>query len=239
MKKTLLLFVAIIGFVCYADYAQAQVRGHGTGFRPGFRIGANYSNIGGNNLPDNVYRYRLGYHAGLIFNFGLGDIFSIQPEINYSQKGFSYGDAEHTIPGINNPIAVTREGNVRYGYIDVPVLFKTQAGAFFFELGPQASFLVNTAGDVRGITIDPDLTDTGMLPTTGDLNRVDFGLAAGLGFDIFGAMIGLRYNLGLNPIETNRILSPQDLRHHVFQLSVGYIFPGRNQTRNVRTTTTY
>lgn len=213
MKKTLLLFVAVFGFT----YAQAQ-------FRPGIKIGANYANITNKNVSNanDIYKYRLGYHAGLIFNIGLGDIFSFQPEINYSQKGFSYGDAEHTIPGIDGgSITVQREGDVRYGYIDIPLLFRTEAGPLFFELGPQASILVNTGG---GITPKPNTNASNRLPTNNDLNRIDFGLAAGVGVGISGAMIGLRYNLGLNPIENNRVLSNNELKHNVFQLYLGYMF---------------
>jgi hypothetical protein len=213
MKKTLLLLAAVFGFT----YAQAQ-------FRPGVKIGANYSNITTKNVPNanEIYKYRLGYHAGLIFNVGLGDIFSFQPEINYSQKGFAYGAAEHTIPGIDGgSITVTREGDVRYGYVDIPLLFKTDAGPLFFELGPQASILVNTGS---GFTTNPNTNASNRLPTTNDLNRVDFGLAAGVGIGISGAMVGLRYNLGLNPIENNRVLNDNDLKHNVFQLYLGYMF---------------
>jgi hypothetical protein len=208
MKKTLLLLAAVIGF---SFAAEAQLR-------PGFRLGANYSNMVGREIPADVFKYRLSYHGGVILNFTMGDIFSIQPEILYSSKGYTYGAATHTVPGTSVP--VRRDGNVKFNYIDVPVMFRTQAGALYFELGPQISYLINSKGELANNTGDPSPVNRA------DFNAWDYGLAAGVGLDVFGANLGIRYNLGLNPIEgNNRRLNTSDLKHNVFMLTLGFMVP--------------
>lgn len=214
MKKTLLLIVAVLGFTV----AQAQ------GVRPGFRIGANYSSMVGRDVPADVLKYRFGYHGGIILNFEIADIFSIQPEILYSAKGYQYGDAVHAVPGPGGTtIPIARQGYVKYNYIDIPVLFRSKAGALYFELGPQISYLVNSKRDVTPVP-NPD-----MAPDKGDLTALDYGIAAGIGLDVIGIQLGLRYNAGLNPLEKGiKRLNVSDLKHSVFQLSVGYMVPTGN-----------
>lgn len=210
MKKTLLLLAAVIGF---SFAAEAQLR-------PGFRLGANYSTMTGREVPDNVFKYRLSYHGGVILNFTMGEIFAIQPEILYSSKGFSYGDATHTVPGTSVP--AQRQGSLKMNYIDIPVLFRTQAGALYFELGPQLSYLISTKNEVN----DNSVANWDPRPNKGDLTAWDYGVAAGVGLDVFGAQLGLRYNLGLNPVEgNNRFLNTSPLKHSNFMLTIGYMVP--------------
>lgn len=210
MKKTLLLLAAIIGF---SMAAEAQLR-------PGFRLGANYSTLAGRDVPADVFKGRLSYHGGIILNFTMGDVFSIQPEILYSSKGYSWGDATYTLPGTS--AAIQREGSVKFNYIDVPLLFRTQAGALYFELGPQLSYLLNYKNDYNEMgagSQDPK-------PNKSDFTAWDYGLAAGFGVDLWGANLGLRYNLGLNPIEgDNSNLNTSPLKHSTFMLTVGFLVP--------------
>ena len=106
---------------------------HAQSIRFGVKAGANLSNLSGDLTNQNQYNNRFGFHGGVMANFGLAnDMVSIQPELLYSQKGFKYADQAVTLLG--NTFRNT--GNVRYDYLDVPILVRLKVSGVFFELGP-------------------------------------------------------------------------------------------------------
>lgn len=216
MKRITMLLLAVM----LATAAHAQLR-------IGFKGGANYSNLSGDLGTDDIYKSRLGLHGGVMLNFNLVDQFaSIQPEILYSGKGYEFNNEEYLFTGAT----YRNEGRVNYNYVDVPVLFKINAGALMFEFGPQASYLLSVRNDytetirVGTVPITTEYTDT----DTEGLNRFELGYAAGVGFQAQnGVMLGLRYNGNFSRFAEESYFDGRliNARHSVFQLYLGFLLP--------------
>ena len=201
MKKGLLVLGLALGIT---GAAQAQSA------RFGLKAGASLTNYTGKGTDG--ADYKLGFNGGFIANFAASDVFSIQPELLYSMKG---AKSDQTISGYNVTNKVTTH------YIDVPVLAHINAGGLFFELGPQVGFLVAASGSqgYNGQTISGDIKD--------QLKTVDFGYAAGLGYQLAnGPGIGLRYNGGFIDVNKDNN-SDYATRNSAFQLYLTYMFGGK------------
>lgn len=205
MKK---LFLSIGLLAGISGAAQAQT------IKYGVKAGASLTSFTGDDAKD--AKYKFGFHGGVLANFGLGDMFSIQPEILYSMKGAKYDGSN--INGASN------DSKSNLGYIDVPVLVKIATGAtgLFFEAGPQVGFLLSSKAESNGVSIDfKDYTQS-----------VDFGYAAGLGFQAAsGPMVGLRYNGGFTKVGKDGSLAgipvtASATHNSAFQVYVGFLFGG-------------
>jgi hypothetical protein len=161
-------------------------------------------------------------------NFGLGDIISIQPEVLYSQKGFKYADQQFTV--LNNTFRNT--GNVRYDYIDVPVLVRVRAAGIFFEVGPQYSYLMNVSTDRNQTLNGNNIGNAGSGTTNLDnVRRNELGYVGGLGFQASnGVMLGVRYNGAFTDFAKNNNYSNDEFRNarnSTFQAYVGVLLGGK------------
>ncbi len=217
MKKSLLAAAALLATVAVTD-SKAQ------GVRLGVKGGANLSNLSGSFDNKDGYDNKFGFHGGLMLNVGLLDdgFLSLQPEVLYSQKGYSY-DNSYAFGTARN------EGDVTYNYIDVPVLLKVKAGNLFFEGGPQYSYLLKVKDEsvrtLGGTIVNRTPTEQNL----DNVNRNEFGYVAGLGFQSeTGLMLGLRYNGAITDFAKNKSYRNGELtnaRNQVFQLSLGYLIP--------------
>ncbi|RZK31944.1 MAG: PorT family protein [Hymenobacter sp.] len=200
MKKTLLALVFAVGAL---NAAQAQSA------RFGIKAGASLTSL---TNTSSQTEYKFGFNGGVLANFAVNDMFSIQPEVLYSNKGYKFKNLDDTRFALN--------------YIDVPVLAKIATGAtgLFFEVGPQVGFRLSA-----------DLKDSNNSASLKDFTKsVDFGYAAGLGFQVeSGAMIGLRYNGGISKVGKDVnfgngiVATAADSRNSAFQLYVGYLLGGK------------
>jgi hypothetical protein len=186
MKKLLLCAgVALLA-------AAASPTAHAQGIRFGVKAGANLSNLAGDLVNQDQYKNRWGFQGGVMVNFGLGDIVSIQPEVLYSQKGFKYADQQFT-----SPLGTFRNtGSVRYDYLDVPVLVRVRAAGIFFELGPQYSYLLNVSTD-RTQTLNGNVVGNSGSGTSNldNVRRNELGYVGGLGYQASnGVLLGVRYS---------------------------------------------
>jgi hypothetical protein len=201
MKKVFLLLGLTLGV---AGAAQAQSAHFG------IKAGASLTNYTGKGTDGADYKF--GFHGGFIANLAVNDAFSIQPEVLYSMKG---AKSEASMGGY------TLTNKVTTHYIDVPVLAHINAGGLFFELGPQVGFLVAASGSqaLGGQSVSGDIKD--------QLKTVDFGYAAGLGYQLAnGPGIGLRYNGGFIDINKNNNTNFAT-RNSAFQLYLTYMFGGK------------
>lgn len=221
MKKKLLL--ATLFAACAATsgaYAQ--------GIRLGVKGGANLSNLSGDLTDEDRFKNKVGFHGGVMVNIGLLDdgFLSLQPEVLYSQKGFTYADNEFTILGARYKY----EGDRTYNYIDVPVLLKINAGGFYVEAGPQYSYLLKVKDDSKFSVNGNTATQRSNTADLDNVNRNELGYAAGLGFQSdMGLLLGLRYNgsftdFGKDGYADNDV---RNARNSVFQLSLGYLIPSK------------
>jgi hypothetical protein len=220
--KTLLLSASVALLA-----AAAAPAAHAQGIRFGVKAGANLSNLAGDLTNQDQYNNRWGFHGGIMVNFGIADIVSIQPEVLYSQKGFKYADQNITV--LNN--TYRNSGNVRYDYLDVPILVRVRAAGAFFEVGPQYSYLMNASTNREQTLNGNNVSNIGSGTTDlSNVRRNEFGYAAGLGFQASnGFMIGVRYNGAFTDFAKNSNYSNDEFRNarnSTFQGYVGVLLGG-------------
>jgi hypothetical protein len=161
---------------------------------------------------------RNGILAGLFLEIGLGEIFALQPEVLYAQKGFSEQE---------EGIEVTAE----FDYIEIPLLLKAsfapdgrvRPGLY---AGPVISFESSCSlkGEDAGITLDADC-EADDIEGLGDRKTTDFGIAFGgeIQFDVSGNVVGLvdaRYELGLTDLASD-IADAGSVKNRVFSIMAG------------------
>lgn len=142
------------------------------------------------------------WNAGIFFDVPLVYPLSFEPEVLYSQKGFS--------AALNDGTRFTS----RSGFIDVPLLAKFHlVPGFNFLIGPQLSFHTSTTNNY-----DDGTTDHYNYGTNGTL--VDG--VVGISFDINPAVeLRARYTIDLS---NNYDVDNQDFRNQVWQIGLGFKF---------------
>lgn len=219
MKKLFVLTV-LLGLTALGGYAQ--------NYRFGAKGGVNYSTLTGMQQAD--ISGRAGLQGGILFMYGVYQPIGFHVELLYSPKGFARDPVIVDSPGESLRLS-TRD---RFHYLDLPILFKFKRGAFFFEAGPQASFLFRARSETN-VTITrpgvPDETDLQTRNIQGGLKRFDYGAAAGFGFAINEDLeVGVRYNAGFRSVRKDQESPAYDIAGHArntyFQFSVTYFIPG-------------
>ncbi|MDO7848281.1 porin family protein [Hymenobacter sp. M29] len=215
MKKTILSLAVLAGLTTTA-HAQS-------GVRIGLKGGANLASFTGTDKQGTKSKY--GFSAGATFNFRLSDLISIQPELLFSQKGskVDYAGNNNSDASVFKPGSVSGTFGQTLSYIDVPLLVRVNTGGsdgsgFFFEFGPQASFLVAQRGfidsgdkatvllvgdqrDTPNSVANPTLPAMAVGNSTDDFNKVVIGYAVGLGYQLTsGLSLNVRYSGDLSQV---------------------------------------
>jgi hypothetical protein len=100
----------------------------------GFKAGMNYSNVYDSQGEEFNADPKVGFAGGAFVSVPIGKFLGVQPEILFSQKGFS---ATGTLLG--SPYYFTRTSN----YLDIPLFVALKPAEFVTILvGPQFSFLL-------------------------------------------------------------------------------------------------
>ena len=184
MKKV--LFVA--AFLTAGIISQAQIT-------YGVKAGVNFANWVGDDV-DNA-DMKISFHAGGLVNIPVNAMFSVQPEVVYSDQGFK-----------------TDEGKLNASYINVPVMFQyNNPSGFYAETGPQIGFLMSAKTKVDGAP-DTDVKDL--------LKSTDFAWGLGFGFKMpSGLGFGARYNFGLSKLGEE---GDGNIKNSVIQAGLFYTF---------------
>lgn len=161
----------------------------------GVKGGLNLSNIFNENINDQ--NMRVGYHAGLFFKLVMTDFLAIQPEFLYTTKGST---AEY-----NNFLTGKGEFTQEFNYLEVPILgvinlsdnLNIHAGPYFAYL--LSAKVENKSADASFNFVE-DLDED-------DFERIDFGIAAGIGFEFDIFRFGIRYDYGMKKIGKNQQFS--------------------------------
>ncbi len=181
-------FLAVITLVVLlAGASQAQV-----GF--GITGGVNFATAGGSDVPSSVKSYT-GYAAGVYADISIPLLFTIEPQVLYTRKGFS--DQELFDFG-SGPVTVN--ATFHYDYIEVPVLIKYTLPvpvvnpALF--AGPSVGFLMSAKLNVDASGVGSAESDMKSLtPST------DFGLVFGASANILIVNVSARYTMGLTSLD--------------------------------------
>ncbi|MCG6188339.1 porin family protein [Maribellus maritimus] len=210
MKKIVIITLSIIlisGTALYAQESQSGIKG-----------GLNLSSLttDGNNDKN----LKTGFHAGVYTKIPLSESFAIQPELMYSGKGIK----------LNYDESAFADGETKFNlnYIDLPVkLVFNLSEDFEFQFGPYVGYLINANVDTNA-----EVLDFWNIESNDELNRehfhsLDYGLTAGLGFDLEPLILGFNYNLGLNQVAKDDDASYDilgDAKNSVIQVYVGMKF---------------
>lgn len=189
MRKISLL--VLLSVLSSAAFAQS--------FSFGPKAGVNISNYTGSDVETEA---RVGYHVGGLLNFGIGQVFSIQPEVLFSTQGAKIDN------GVQRPEFKTT-------YVTLPVMLRFRSrGGFYFEFGPQASF--KTSEDIPDQTIDHFA------------KNLDLAGGVGLGYEAgFGLGFGARYIAGFSKVgdfDKTAAMNP-DFKNSVIQVSLFFAIP--------------
>jgi hypothetical protein len=189
MKKVLL--IAVLSLSTLATFAQEK------SFTAGLRIGANLSQVSGNDLSlasgGKSFSFKAndtrayGFVGGVFLRFGK-TIF-IQPEILLSQKGGKFDVFED---GKANGKTV----DLKLTNIDFPILVGIKLGNVLrVNAGPVASFKLSDSGNLG------DSVEQYQGQKASDIfNNVILGYQAGVGFDIGKLNLDFRYEGNINDV---------------------------------------
>lgn len=131
MKKIILLITAV---AFMANYVIAQDGDTRSQFQFGIKAGANFANVYDEQGEDFRADGKLGFAGGAFVTIPIGNLFGIQPEFLFSQKGFK---AEGQLLGTN--YGLTRTTN----FIDVPLYLAIKPlSVVTILVGPQFSYLM-------------------------------------------------------------------------------------------------
>jgi hypothetical protein len=188
----------------------------------GVKAGVNIADVDVSGEEGDLYKSKIGFHAGITAEFPLNPNWSFETGALLSNKGIN---AEFSILGTDFSILMDPY------YIDIPILIKRYinvgAGKLFVTLGPTTS--IGVAGNVVASVTAEGQTESDKMPiewgssSTDNLRRYAYSAQAGLGFQMRGIEVGASYQYGF----TNSLpLSDDDssLKHRVIQVSVGYRF---------------
>ena len=194
MIKHKLTFVLVALLFTIATQAQ---------FHIGVKAGVNAGKIDGKSFKDEFnYSYLLGGFAEI----GLGDKWSINPEVLFSQTTTTTETSfTNTFPNFNDD-----QVKAKLNYLSVPVLLNLRLiGPLHIEAGPQFSVLMNK---------EKNLLQNGEQA----FKKGDFSLVGGAGFNFSMFRVTARYVVGLSDVKD---VTVQDKwKSQALQFSVGLAF---------------
>ncbi|MEM6525430.1 MAG: porin family protein [Bacteroidota bacterium] len=182
-------------FLCDALFSQIS-----GGIKAGFNM-ANQSIEDDRPVPLSPNN-RHSFHVGIFANVPLGGMFSLQPEVLYSQQGSEY--------------RIFSEVTDKIDYINVPLLIRFQPITLIsIHAGPHIGFLTSAQSTSEDVSFD--VKDI--------IKKRDFGANFGAQADFkFGLIMGVRYTVGLTDINDNE-LSDLDIKNRNFQIYLGFKLP--------------
>lgn len=169
---------------------------------------------GGLNVANTVDSYSGNYTTGSLTGFNAGFTLelpiiyplSFEPELLYSQKGFSATDADGHFTSRSN-------------FIDLPLLAKFRlAPGFNFLIGPQVSFLLNTTN-----TYGDSFTQQDHYNYNGNTTFLDGVI--GFSVDLSPSVeLRARYTIDFDQTDPYGYTTVPDYRNQVFQVGLGFKF---------------
>ncbi len=194
----------------------------------GLRAGLNFADYNPNYELDSMGTSEeagkhLGIQAGIFYTISGGGLFSMQPELNFAQKGMRYVDS-------GNLLAKRSLNYLEFNFLGKTTLINSENFQSYIALGPGAAYLLSGS--------DKTQTSNGILKekidfSTADLRRLDLSIHAG-----FGAVVRIgfenalfleaRYSLGLsdlNDLPDSQLPDGYEaVNNRVLGFQIGYIY---------------
>lgn len=205
----------LISFFALASFSQAQTSNDA--FRErltiGPKAGINISNVYDSRGEDFEADSKVGFAAGVFLAIPIGPYLGVQPEVLFSQKGFS---AEGSILGSRYEFKRTTN------HIDIPLLIAFKPAGFITVLaGPSYSFLLsqrdNFESGLVSLEQEQEFDDV-------DIRRNTLGFTGGLDFNMMNFVLGTRVSWDLQTNHGDGTSSTPRYKNTWFQLSLGFRF---------------
>lgn len=204
----------------------------------GVKAGLNVSSISDDGYED--AKSKAGFYGGVFMNAPVSEMFSIQPEVLYSQYGAKV-TSSYTASSGSSSVTTKSSNSLNLDYVTVPVMFQFHATpAFYIEAGPEFGFLVGAKakGDTTTTTTIGSTTttssDSGSIDIKDNTTKFNMGAGLGLGFNFTPNLgINARYVAGFTDINkksdgedgTSSVDNDNNKnRNNTFQVGLSYKF---------------
>ena len=214
MKKILVATAALLLANAVKVNAQSESNaGKKDGMHIGVRAGVNLSNLIKDDNPNTSTGSKIGLNAAAFLEIPITDGFSVQPEVQFSQKGFKE---------TGTFLGTAYEYKQTTNFIEVPLLAKFKPTKNFgILIGPQFSFLASTQTKFS----TPNATFENEVKQDNDnLKKNILGGVVGIEAASGPAVFGLRYNLDFQNNNGDGTSSTPKYKNQVIALSVGFRF---------------
>ncbi len=228
-------------FLLVTASLSAQISG--IGFRPALTLSKYKLTKEYNDVYDAGYRPGVGIAAFMEIN--LGNRFTLQPEVAFTQRGINMTSETGVFwdgPKFGYPVShtvVDYRQKETLNYIDIPLMVERNFGGGnfggFVAFGPALSFAVGNSRGVEEITVEYYKSDVLQTETDrdeyviemgsgryDDYRNYDFSLnfGGGLTYIMDAGELGLdlRYTMG------TRTLNADGLRNRNFQIGISYMY---------------
>ena len=232
MKKSIFA-TALFVFISFVSLS-AQT------FALGGKIGYNWNNVTAPAFNGTIdFKKMTNVNFGLVAQIGLTDNFSIQPELNYVQKGFRIQESKDiTLYEVPIPLGVSAVTAIKY--IDVPILakykFRGQGASGYVFAGPSVGYALNGNLETHAqVIIDIKVGSTPINLDNVNYERFEVGGVVGAGFEVPIGNAKLfaegRYTHGFNEVYEVPIIGAK-VKNQSFGVSAGFTVPfgGGNRT---------
>ena len=197
----------------------------------GLRSGVNFSKWEGDDLQviedllDKTDGYLVtkgtkGFHVGGYVHIPISEVFSFEPGLQYSKKGYSIkGDFQ--IPVLKY-LGINARAQVQSHYIDIPLVLKANVvKGLQVYAGPQVSYLVRSSLNAKLGILGISIFNKGF-GITQRFNKIDIGLTGGIGYEFDnGLNIQAGYDYGLSKLDKNDNYAAYN---RVVKISMGFTF---------------
>lgn len=210
MKKIILLITTV---TFMANYVVAQSNDSRSSFHFGIKAGLNFANV--YDEQGEAFRAdgKTGFAGGIFMTIPLGEVFGVQPEVLFSQKGFK---ATGSLLGTN--YGLTRTTN----FIDVPLYFTVKPLSIVTILaGPQFSYLIRQKDEFNSALGSAEQIKEF---ENDDIRKNILGAALGLDVNFDPLVIGLRAGWDLSTNNGDGSSQTPRYKNGWVQLSLGYRF---------------
>lgn len=220
MRRILVLTIAIATCIGTAGSAQDTTdegrsekdamdsRGN---FQFGLKAGINYSNVYDTEGEEFVADPKFGLALGVFLTIPIGEKIGVQPEIQFSQKGFK---ATGVILGA--PYEFKRTTS----YLDVPIFFTVKPAEFLTLLaGPQYTYLIKQKDVFTNAftTVEQEQEFE-----NDDVRKNTVGFATGIDLNFEHAVVSGRVAWDIQKNNRNGSSTTPEYKNVWFQLALGY-----------------
>ncbi|MEP7164461.1 MAG: porin family protein [Ferruginibacter sp.] len=221
MKKKILLILFVV--ISSHGFSQSKIS-------YGFRAGVSTADMRGdaveslNGLLDFADGYlstgrRTGFFTGTYVDLPLGNVLTVEPGFNYTQKGYQL-KGSLKVKGVDI-LGVNAKAQLQMNYIEIPLLLKANIGGFNLFAGPQLSYLVNADLRASAGALGFNILST-KIPATSQFNHWDAGITGGVGYQFSnGINLMASYDHGLSKVDAGKNFTAYN---RAVKIGLGYNF---------------